>query len=78
MDLEEKVLANLVELISPGKVELINRIAKERTNHIVVVLEDINKEHNASAVIRTCDCFGIQNLEVIEKNQEFNKIFLFL
>jgi tRNA (guanosine-2'-O-)-methyltransferase len=50
---------------------MFDSIALQRTNHIAVVLEDINKEHNASAVLRTCDCFGIQQLEVIEKNQDF-------
>lgn len=32
-----------------------------------MVLEDIFKPHNASAVIRTCDCFGVQDIHIIEK-----------
>jgi tRNA (guanosine-2'-O-)-methyltransferase len=35
------------------------------------VLEDIFKPHNASAVLRTCDCFGIQDVHVIEKANQY-------
>jgi tRNA (guanosine-2'-O-)-methyltransferase len=68
---KENVLIKLYELISSSKREMFDAIASERTKHITVVLEDINKEHNASAVLRTCDCFGVQTMHVIEKNQEF-------
>lgn len=71
MEFENKILASLYDLISLNKQDLFDEIAAQRTNHITVVLEDINKEHNASAVLRTCDCFGIQQMEVIEKNQDF-------
>lgn len=47
------------------------RISKERTKHLTVVLENIYQEHNASAVLRTCDCFGIQELHAIEKNNQY-------
>jgi tRNA (guanosine-2'-O-)-methyltransferase len=36
-----------------------------------VVLEDIFKPHNASAVLRTCDCFGIQDIHLIEKTDVY-------
>ena len=48
-----------------------DRISSQRTNHLTVVLENIHQEHNASAVLRSCDCFGIQNLHVIEKNNRY-------
>ena len=32
-----------------------------------MVLEDIFKPHNASEVLPTCDCFGVQDIHVIEK-----------
>jgi tRNA (guanosine-2'-O-)-methyltransferase len=35
------------------------------------VLEDIYQPHNASAVLRTCDCFGIQDVHIIENNNEY-------
>jgi len=51
----------------------INTVASERTNYITIVLEDIYHSHNASAIIRICDCFGIQNLHVIE-NTKRNRV----
>lgn len=50
---------------------MFDRIAADRTKHLTVVLENIYQEHNASAVIRSCDCFGIQELHVIEKDNQY-------
>jgi tRNA (guanosine-2'-O-)-methyltransferase len=36
-----------------------------------VVAEDTFRDHNASALIRTCDCFGIQDMHVIEEYHTF-------
>lgn len=71
MTLDEKVLASFYDIITENKQEMYDRIASERTNHITVVMENIHKEHNASAVLRTCDCFGIQTLHAIEKNNTY-------
>ncbi|MCX6266597.1 MAG: RNA methyltransferase [Bacteroidetes bacterium] len=42
-----------------------------RTRHITVALEDIFQSHNASAVLRTCDCFGIQDVHIIENRNKY-------
>ena len=34
-------------------------------------MEDIFQSQNASAVLRTCDCFGIQNIHIIENRNSF-------
>lgn len=65
------VLTRLYELISPSKRELLDSISSERTKYITVVLEDIVKEFNSSAVMRSCDCFGVQELNIIAENQQF-------
>jgi tRNA(Leu) C34 or U34 (ribose-2'-O)-methylase TrmL len=36
-----------------------------------VVLEDIFQPQNASAVLRTCECLGIQNVHIIENRNKF-------
>lgn len=59
-------------LLSDNKRQLFDRLAPLRTRHLTVVLEDIYQSHNASAVLRSCDCFGVQDLHVIEKNNPFN------
>jgi tRNA (guanosine-2'-O-)-methyltransferase len=65
------VLEEFYKIITPNKQEMFDRIAAQRTNHITVVMENIYQEHNASAIIRTCDCFGIQELHVIEKDNQY-------
>lgn len=60
------------ELFSDNKRELFDRLAPLRTRHICVVLEDIYQSHNAAAVLRSCDCFGVQDVHVVEANNPFN------
>lgn len=69
--IEQKVLQEFQKMITSSKLDIIERVASERTRHITVVLEDIVKEFNSSAVIRSCDCFGIQELHIIAENQKF-------
>lgn len=69
--MNEKLLAAFYEMIPEAKRELFDKIAQERTKHITVVLENIYQEHNASAVLRTCDCFGIQELHVVESKNQY-------
>ena len=42
-----------------------------RTRYLTVVLEDIFQSQNASAVLRTCDCFGIQDVHIIENRNPY-------
>lgn len=65
------VLKEFYEIITPNKIVLFDRIAAERTRYLTIALENIYQEHNASAVLRTCDCFGIQDLQVIEKDNQY-------
>jgi tRNA (guanosine-2'-O-)-methyltransferase len=43
------------------------KVLENRTKHFTVVVEDIFQMHNASAVMRSCEVFGIQELNVIEQ-----------
>lgn len=61
----------LSEFITPDRLRLFERVLKQRTSYLTVVLEDIFQPQNASAVLRTCDCFGIQHVHVIENRNEF-------
>jgi tRNA (guanosine-2'-O-)-methyltransferase len=69
--MNEKILEEFYKIITPNKVEMFDRIAADRTKHLTIVLENIYQEHNASAVIRSCDCFGIQEMHVIEKDNQY-------
>lgn len=61
----------LEEYVTPNKVEVINKVLSERTRHLIVVLEDIYHSQNASAVMRTCDCFGIQDLYITQNLHDY-------
>ena len=61
----------LAEYVQDDRIELFNRILDERTKYLTVVLEDIYQPQNASAVIRSCDCFGIQDAHIIENENEY-------
>lgn len=69
--MKDKLLAAFYKLMPAAKCALFDKIASDRTKHLTVVLENIYQEHNASAVIRTCDCFGIQDLHVIESKNQY-------
>ena len=74
LSLDEKhtLYERTTELFSDNKRQLFDRLAPLRTRHLCVVLEDIYQSHNASAVLRSCDCFGVQDVHVIEKTNAFN------
>lgn len=62
----------LAGFATPRRYELFRKVAGMRTRYITVVLEDIYQSHNASAVLRTCDCLGIQDVHVIEEKNRFS------
>lgn len=71
--LEEKqrLYQAATELYSENKRQLFDRLVLNRTRHICVVLEDIFQSHNASAVLRSCDCFGVQDIHVVENRNRY-------
>ncbi len=66
------LLDHLFNFVTENKQQLFNQIITERTRHVTVVLENIYQPQNASAVIRSCDVFGIQDLHVIENDNKYN------
>ena len=66
-----KLLDHLMTFVSEERKERFNEIIKYRTRHFTVVLEDIYQPHNASAILRTCDLTGIQDVHIIENNNHY-------
>ncbi len=55
------------------RIDRIRRVTDERQGGIAVVIEDIHDPHNASAIIRTCDAMGIQDVRfVFERESTYN------
>ncbi|WGH75993.1 RNA methyltransferase [Tenacibaculum tangerinum] len=71
--IDEGLLAYLEGYITEKRKETFHRVLNERTRHFTVVLEDIYQPHNASAVVRSCDIFGVQDVYAIE-NKFVNKV----
>ena len=68
---KQQLLDQLLNMISDHKNELFSQIIKDRTRHLTVVVEDIFQSQNASAVLRTADCFGVQDVHIIENRNEY-------
>ncbi len=67
----QELIDYLCPLITERKWDLFNKIIANRTRYITVALEDIYQPQNASAVLRTCDCFGIQDVHIIENENQY-------
>ena len=61
----------LLSYVSERRVELFHEILSQRTQHLTLVLEDFYQAHNFSAVLRSCDCFGVQDVHIIENYNEY-------
>ncbi len=61
-----ELLTYLEGFVTEKRKALFKKILQERTRHFTVVLEDIYQQHNSSAVIRSCEIFGVQDVHVIE------------
>lgn len=68
---DQALYDKLSAFVSPNKRALFDRIAPERTRHVTVVLEDIYQSHNASAVVRTCDLLGVQDIHIVEDRNKY-------
>jgi tRNA (guanosine-2'-O-)-methyltransferase len=56
-------------MLSDSKKHLVEKNAARRTRYLTVALENLYQSHNTSAVIRNCDCFGLQDVYVIAKQK---------
>jgi len=61
----------LESFLTDNRKERFIEVLKNRTNHFTVAVEDIFQFHNTSAVMRSCEVFGIQELNIVE--QRFGK-----
>lgn len=70
--MSQKLYEVLKEHLTPRKQELFEKIVKWRTRHITLVLEDTYQTHNSSAVARSLESWGIQDLYAIENTHSFH------
>lgn len=64
-------LSFLENILTENRKERFLKVLQNRTNHFTVAIEDVFQLHNTSAVMRSCEVFGVQELNVVE--QKFGK-----
>jgi len=70
---KDKLLLNhLSQYVSDHKKSFIEKVLGQRTRHLTLVLEDIYQSQNASAVVRTCECLGLQDIHIIESESSYS------
>jgi len=68
--IDTQLLKYLESFLTERRLGLYNKVLEERTRYFTIAVEDVYQLHNTSAVIRSCDVFGIQDVHIIE---EINK-----
>lgn len=62
-----KLLEYLEGYLTESRKKKFSKVLSQRTKHFTVATEDVYQLHNTSAVIRSCDVFGIQEVNIIEE-----------
>ncbi|HEY1039972.1 MAG TPA: RNA methyltransferase [Bacteroidia bacterium] len=71
MSADKDLIKYLEQFVSETRLQRFDEVIKERTRYLTVVLEDVYQEHNASAVLRSCESFGIQDVHFIENRNKY-------
>jgi tRNA (guanosine-2'-O-)-methyltransferase len=66
MNKHEEILA-LSEKLTPRRQEFFKDVISRRTRHFTMVCEDLFDPHNISAIIRTAEVYGFQDVHIIEE-----------
>ena len=59
------VIDALSPIVTPERLGRIDDVVQGRTDSLVLVLDSLTDPHNASAVLRSADAFGVQTVHVI-------------
>ena len=69
--MNKELINYLNQFISASRRTKFDEVLTYRTRHLTIVLEDLYQPHNASAVLRSCDIFGIQDVHIIENKHAY-------
>ncbi len=70
-DTDRELAEFFSSFVTPERLEKMKRVLAWRTDYLTIVLEDIFQPHNASAVLRSCDAFGLQDVHIIENRNKY-------
>jgi tRNA (guanosine-2'-O-)-methyltransferase len=65
------LMEHLSGFVTENRLSLFRKVLQDRTRYITVLLEDIYQSQNASAVLRTCDCNGVQDVHIVEQQNTY-------
>ncbi len=68
----QKLIKYFQQFVTPARFAKIDHLVKERTRHLSIVLEDVYQSHNAGAILRSCEAFGIQDVHCITDRNQLN------
>jgi tRNA (guanosine-2'-O-)-methyltransferase len=69
---QKKLLTDhLLSFVTEERKTRFDEVLSNRLNHMHIVLEDVYQAHNASAVVRSADCFGVQYVHFIENRNKY-------
>ena len=71
MAAKAELIQYLSGFVTDERKKRFEEVMKNRTRYVTIGLEDIYQPHNASAVLRSCDCFGIQDVHIIENENKY-------
>ena len=69
--MERELITYLSGFVTPRRLKRMEAALGERTRYVTVLLEDIYQPHNASAVLRSCDSCGVQDVHIVEKRNRY-------
>lgn len=70
--MSKELIEYLSGFVSENRKKKFKDVIQWRTRHLTIALEDIYQSHNASAVLRSCDCFGVQDIHIIENRNKYD------
>lgn len=72
VDPTAELSAHLLSQLTPRRRGRFEQVLAGRTRRLAVVLENLSHSHNFSAILRSCDCFGVQDVHVIDPRDTFD------
>lgn len=69
--MDKQLIEYLKEFVNGDRLQLLYRNLENRTRYLSIVVEDVYQAQNASAVVRSADCLGIQDIHIIENKNNF-------
>lgn len=69
---KQNLIDYLRGFVTEERFQKIQEVVRDRTHYLCVAVEDLYQAHNTNAVIRSAECFGVQNIHVVQNQFEFH------